>query len=192
MVRVSRQPKREGKTIEMKKDDLNKVIKKANSIFKEIRDKYNLIRETNERYEKLKEYLVFSSPHGQCEITSNMSTIIEEFPDMVYDSIYKNKACELVQSIRKLRKEIAHTFERKAKDDLRKEMDDHVESLRQLAENPEVEVKEDTFVEIRFNALDYNIVDELRKDPIISLKHTPQTRASIRIVLGTLDELIKL
>jgi hypothetical protein len=48
---------------------------------------------------------------------------------------------------------------------------------------------EDTFVEIRFKALDYNIIDELRKDPIISLKHTPQTKASIRIVLGTLDEL---
>jgi ElaB/YqjD/DUF883 family membrane-anchored ribosome-binding protein len=114
---------------------------------------------------------------------------MEEFPEMVYDSIYKKKACELVQSIHKLREEIAHTFVKKAKEDLRKEMDDYVERLRQLAEKPEVEVIEDTFVEIRFNALDYNIVDELRKDPTISLKHTPQTRASIRIVLGTLDEL---
>jgi len=173
----------------MRKDDLNIVIKNANNIFEDIRNKYNLIRKTDERYERLKEYLVFSSPHGQCEITSNMSTIMEEFPEMVYDSIYKKKACELVKIIRGLREKIEHTYVRKAKDDLRKKMDDHLKRLRQLAENPEVEVKEDTFVEIRFNALDYNIVDELRRDPIISLKHTPQTRASIRIVIGTLDEL---
>lgn len=171
----------------MKKDDLNKVIKNANSIFEDIRNKYNLIRENDKRYEKLKEYLVFSSPYGQCEITSSMRTIAEEFPEMIHDSIYKKKACELVQSIRGLRKEIARTFVWKAKDDLREKMYDHEERLEQLAEN--LEVKEDTFVEIRFNALDYNIVDDLRKDPIISLKHTPQTKASIRIVLGTLDEL---
>jgi hypothetical protein len=173
----------------MKKEDLKTVIKNANKIFEDIRNKYNLIRETNERYEELKEYLVFSSPHGQCEITSNMSTIMDEFLEMVYDSIYKKKASELVKIIHGLRKEIEHTYVRKAKDDLRKKIDDHLERLRQLAENPEVEVMEDTFVEIRFMCLDYKIVDELRKDPIISLKHTPQSRASICIVLGTLDEL---
>ena len=164
----------------MKQEELAVVIKSANSIFERIKAKYPSIKEW---------YLVFSSPHGQCDINSSMSAIMEEFPEMVYDSIHKKKACELVRIIRGLREEIEHTYVRKAKDDLRKKMDDHLERLRQLAENPEVEVKEDTFVEIRFNALDYNIIDELRKDPIISLKHTPQTRVSIRIVLGTLDEL---
>jgi uncharacterized coiled-coil DUF342 family protein len=171
----------------MNKDDLNTVIENANRIFEEIRDKYNLIRETDERYEKLKEYLVFSSPYGQCEITSRMRTVAEEFPEMVHDSIYKKEACELVRGIRKLRKEIADTFVRKAKDDLRKKMDEYEKSLAPIAEN--LEVMEDTFVEIRFMCLDFNIVDELQKDPIISLKHTPQTRTSIRIVFGTLAEL---
>ena len=133
------------------------------------------------------EYLVFSSPYGQCEITSSMRMIAEEFPEMVNDSIHKTKACELVQDIRKLREEIARTFVAKSKDDLRKKMDNYEKSLAQIAEN--LEVMEDTFVEIRFNALDYNIIDELREDPIISLKHTPQSGASIRIVIGTLDEL---
>ena len=40
---------------------------------------------------------MFSSPYGQCEITSSMRTIAEEFPEMVHDSIYKKEACELVQ-----------------------------------------------------------------------------------------------
>ena len=166
----------------MNKDDLKTVIENANVIFEEITNKYNLMKKKD--YEA---YLVFSSPYGQYEITSSMRTIAEEFPEMVHDSIHKKEACELVQGIRKLREEIAHTFVRKAKDDLRKKMDDYEKRLAQIAEN--FEVMEDTFVEIRFNALNYNIIDELRKDPIISSQHTPQTGASIRIALGKLDEL---
>ena len=116
-----------------------------------------------------------------------MQTILEEFPEMVHDSIHKKRACELIQNIRDLRKEIDRTFVPKSKIDLNKKMDNDVKSLEQVAEN--LEVMEDTFVEIRFKSLDYNIIDELRKDPIISLKHTPQTRSSIRIVIGTIDEL---
>jgi len=166
----------------LNKDDLNTAIENAKSIFEEITNKYNLMKKKD--YD---EYLVFSSPYGQCEITSSMRMIAEEFPEMVNDSIHKTKACELVQDIRKLREEIARTFVAKSKDDLRKKMDNYEKSLAQIAEN--LEVMEDTFVEIRFNALDYNIIDELREDPIISLKHTPQSGASIRIVIGTLDEL---
>ena len=130
---------------------------------------------------------MFSSPYGQCEVTSSIQTIVEEFPEMVHDSIHKEKACELIQGILKLKQEMDRTYAAKSKSDLKKRMDNDVKSLAQIAEN--FEVMEDTFVEIRFNALNYNIIDELRKDPIISLKHTPQTRASIRIVIGTLDEL---
>ena len=161
----------------MNKDDLNIVIENANNIFEEIKKKYDLI----------KDYLVFSSPYGQCEITSSMQTIAEEFPEMVHDSIHKKKACELIQGIRRLKQEIDRAYAAKSKSDLKIRMDNDVKSLAQIAEN--LEVMEDTFVEIRFNALDFNIVDELRKDPLISLKHTPQTTASIRIVIGTLDEL---
>jgi glutamyl/glutaminyl-tRNA synthetase len=174
--------KKGGDNHNLNKDDLKTVIENANNIFEEITNKYNLTKKKD--YD---EYLMFSSPYGQCEITSSMRTIAEEFPEMVHDSIHKKEACELVQDIRKLREEIARTFVRKAKDDLKKKMDDYEKRLAQIAEN--FEVMEDTFVEIRFNALNYNIIDELRKDPIISLKHTPQTKASIRIVLGTLDEL---
>jgi len=161
----------------MNKDDLNTVIENANNIFVVIKKKYDLI----------KDYLIFSLPYGQCEITSSMQAIAEEFPEMVHDSIHKKRACELIQGIHKLKEEIDHTFAAKSKSDLKKKMDNDVKSLAQIAEN--LEVMEDTFVEIRFKAPDYNIIDKLRKDPIIYLKHTPQTRASIRIVLGTLDEL---
>ena len=168
----------------MNKNDLNIVIENAKSIFEEITKKYNLMRKKD-----WEEYLVFSSPYGQCEITLSMQKILEEFPEMVHDSIHKKRACDLIQGIRNLKGEIDRTFAAKSKSDLKKKMDNDVKSLTQIAENFEFEVMEDTFVEIRFNALNYNIIDELRKYPIISLKHTPQTRASIRIVVGTLKEL---
>ena len=166
----------------MNKDDLNTVVENANGIFEQITKKYNLMK-----IKDYEEYLVFSSPYGQCKITSSMQPILEEFPKMIHESIYKKKARELVQSIRNSKKEIARTFVGKDKSDLKKKMDHDVKSFEQVTEN--LEIMEDTFVEIRFQSPDFKIIDELRRDPIISLKHTPQTRASICIVLGTLDEL---
>jgi len=54
-----------------------------------------------------------------------------------------------------------------------------------------VELRDDTFVEIRFDEEKANLslIDELRKDELVSREHTPQTMASIRIVLGTLRDL---
>ena len=50
-------------------------------------------------------------------------------------------------------------------------------------------VKKDTFVEIRFSKQNLEQIFEMQKDPLVSQEHTPQSRASIRIVLGTLEEL---
>lgn len=41
------------------------------------------------------------------------------------------------------------------------------------------------FVEIRFGNLDYDIIDQLRADELVNRDLTPKTKASIRIVLGT-------
>jgi len=162
----------------MNKADLINSIEKAQRIFEEIKKKYKGI----------KAYLVFSSPLGQCEMTSNMQTILEEYPEMVQDSIHKKKASELIQNIRNLKQATDRTFAAKSKSDLNKEMDRTIKELVQISEN--LGVKDDVFIEIRFSALDYNIIDELRKDSLISLKYTPQTRASIRIVLGKISDFV--
>jgi hypothetical protein len=60
-----------------------------------------------------------------------------------------------------------------------------------------IEFKEDTFIEIRFKTdrllrifkMDLELIFKMQKDPLVSQVHTPQTQASIRIVLGTLIEL---
>ena len=44
-------------------------------------------------------------------------------------------------------------------------------------------------VELRFNDLNYDLVWKLQTDDLIDRNLTPQTKASIRIVLGTLTQL---
>lgn len=46
--------------------------------------------------------------------------------------------------------------------------------------------------EIRFNQLDYELIAKLQADDMIDRELTPQTRASISIVLGTLGHFASL
>ena len=54
---------------------------------------------------------------------------------------------------------------------------------RELRFVPEIQI------EIRFHVLRYALVWALQSNPLVDRELTPQTRASIRIVLGTLDHL---
>lgn len=187
----------------MNNTDLKTVVENANRIFAEIKKKYR----------NIKAYLVLSSPSGLCDLTSTMHTIVKDFPEMVHESMHKKEACALLGKIPDVKQKIDHTSSAILKielsslksshldqretvslaklksnlNTLNKEMDDTLKRLAQVSEN--AEMKEGTYVELRFIALDYDILEELRTDPLISLKYTPQTRASIRIALGTLQDL---
>lgn len=52
-----------------------------------------------------------------------------------------------------------------------------------------LELEENTFVEIRFRNTELDLIYELQRDECVSQTYTPQTKASIRIVLGTIGEL---
>jgi len=43
-------------------------------------------------------------------------------------------------------------------------------------------------VELRFHELNYDLIWKLQTDNLVDCRLTPQTRASIRIVLGTLED----
>jgi hypothetical protein len=149
----------------MKWDQLVVVIERANKI----------IRDLSIKYAKHKGYLVFSSPYGQCEVTSDVKHILSEFPKMIIDSIDKEKALELIKTKELLK-------------DGGKEKDSENKAVNRILDN--LEFRNDTFIEIRFKELNYDTIFEMQKDPLVSQKHTPQTKASIRIVLGTLEELL--
>ncbi len=161
----------------LKKEDLLIANKEASRVFKEIERKYV----------DLSGYLVFSSPHGQCTLTSDRLMIMTEFPDMVQDSAPKQKALALIALLRSIE------TDKKIKKATDKKVD-----LTQLRESAErdlqpmldlVEFKDDTFVELRFVNTSLDLILDLQTDPLVSQEHTPWSRASIRIVLGTLEEL---
>jgi len=61
---------------------------------------------------------------------------------------------------------------------------------RQLASlEHAIEFNDDVQVELRFGALKYEQIFALQQHPLIDRDRTPQTHASIRIVLGTLKGL---
>jgi hypothetical protein len=58
--------------------------------------------------------------------------------------------------------------------------------LDQLA--PQLKYYGECQVEIRFNRLNYELIWKLQVDDLVCRNLTPQTKASIRIVLGTLAQ----
>lgn len=57
--------------------------------------------------------------------------------------------------------------------------------LKKTPLNPDCEIV------IIFEELDYDLIAELQKDPLIDRQLTPQMRASIRIVLGTIKSFME-
>lgn len=139
-------------------EELKIAVEKSNALFKSVKGKYN----------SLFGNLVFSSPDGQCNLTTDMGEIAKAFPTMISDSRQKEKVIGIVR---------ASTSE-KSKGNLSQIID-------------KLEVKENTFVEIRFDKVDLPLIFELQKDNLVSWEHTPQGQASIRIVISTLSELCK-
>jgi len=153
---------------------LKTVVEKSNLIFEKLKTKYS----------KLDGHLVFSSPDGQCEITPNVADILNLFPQMIVDSRTKEKCLNLLQKITEIEAENKKNIGKP------KSFEKYKNQLSESINN--LEIKEDTFVEIRFKGPNLDLIFELQNEELISQKHTPQTKASIRIVLGNLEEIFNI
>ena len=116
--------------------------------------------------------LVMSLPGGQIGIDSSPMEILGKFPAMIVDDCTKTSTLNLLahQSV---------TTKGPETERLKKQLD-------QLA--PQLKYDEKCQVEIRFNDLKYDLVWKLQVDDLIDRNLTPQTKASIRIALGTLAQ----
>jgi hypothetical protein len=155
----------------MNATQLQSAVEKSNELFAKLKEKYH----------GLKGNLVFSSPYGQCELTDNLADILKYFPQMIVDCKHKAKGLQLWQKINDIESENKKNVGNpKSSEKFKFQLDDTVKNM---------EVNGDTFVEIRFKGTYLDLIFELQKDELISQEHTPQTKASIRIVLGTLKDL---
>ena len=129
----------------------------------------------------LKPYLVFSSPHGQALVGNSLAGILLEYPAMCMDTPALGEAKELVRALERLQINPSSSQD-PAKDRLRLEH-------RLAALEPDIVFGDDVQVELRFESLKYEQIFALQSHALVDRERTPQTRASIRIVLGTLKEL---
>lgn len=147
-------------------EELQVIVEVADKRFKQIKEKYA----------KLKPYLVFSSTAGQVEISGAGKTdVLDEFPDMVANSAAKSQAMELMKIVEVFnvlgpRSRISEAACRKAKETL-------------AAIEPQLRYEEDVNIEVRFKVLKYDLIWELKTDPLVDAELTRQENSSIRIVL---------
>lgn len=123
------------------------------------------------KYPELKGYLVLSLPDGQASIDSSALQILCEFPAMVVDDAARTSALKTLSC---LSNPAAHPETYRV---LKKQLDQFASQLK---------YHEDCRIEIRFHDLNHDLIWKLQADDLIDRNLTPRTKASIRIVLGTL------
>ncbi len=175
--------------------DLPKIVLAAQKRFHQLEIKYP----------ELEAYLVFSSQYGQTSINSSTEAILQEFPKMLVDDqsrklafrkipiISSNSMNLSVQESRLpskwMRSENRMSALKRKIAVLERKMERDKLALRELLAR--VEIVPDVNIEIRFSQLKYKLVWHLQKDELVDRELTPQSRASIRIVLGGLGEFSK-
>jgi hypothetical protein len=123
------------------------------------------------KYPTLKGYLVLSIPGKQTGIGSSAKEILGDLPALIVDDGAKATFQQHLKS----------PPPKDAGEKAKKEWDGRYEELvAELKYNGGVRV------ELRFDNLDYELIAQLQADELVDREITPQTRASIRIVLGTL------
>ena len=161
----------------MTKEDLISAIEKAKNLFNKI----------SSEYAAMEGYLVLSSMYGQCKLTDDPLEILINFPAMISESEYKDKVSKLRETVQDLETQLKYASPGKMKKEIQEKI--KKASLNLNANLNKIEFKGDTFIEIRFEKPILDLIFELKRDPLVSQVHTPQSQASIRIVLGTLEEL---
>jgi hypothetical protein len=132
------------------------------------KERFSLIRK---KYPDLKGYLVLSIPGKQTGIGGSVRELLNDLPALMINDEAKSS----LQSY--IRKPPGKDASDKEKQTWQEEFDRIARDLRYDG---------GVRVEIRFDDLNYNLIAQLQSDELVDRELTPQTRASIRIVLGTL------
>ena len=127
--------------------------------------------EIRKKYPNLRAYLVLSLRGGQTKLDGELTDSIREFPYLLLANTAKTKTLELIKKL-------------KPKESTKPEQIQVKAELKDLAKDLEFDGK--VQVELRFHDLDYDLIWKLQSDDLVDRELTPQTRASINIVLGTL------
>ena len=129
---------------------------------------FSLIRK---KYPQLRAYLVISLLGDQTSIHSSLDRMIAEYPALMADSHAKNLMLGFLKE----------PLPEKSTEAQKKTWKVRFQRLAQ-----DLEFDGNSQVALVFHELDYELIWKLQADELVDRQLTPQTKASIRIVLGTL------
>jgi hypothetical protein len=155
-------------------DQLRVAVAAAKRRFDQLRQKYP---ELDQREcPAYKAYLVLSLPGGQVPTDASPKDILTKLPAMVVDDSTKLQALAILSRL--------GAVERSGDTGIK------TQQLLQQWEQLALQLKYNGAcqVEIRFGNLNYDLIWKLQADDLVDRELTPQTNASIRIVLGTLAQ----
>ena len=123
----------------------------------------------------MKGYLVLALRGEQASDLSNLESILRGFPSLISG----DKSTDFRRHLKATKQQNGKAYE----------LEEWHKLFQQYAENSTY-LGEAQF-ELRFHHLDYDLIRQLQQDDSVNQLLTPQTKASIRIVLWTVDELVE-
>jgi len=130
---------------------------------------FSLIRK---KYPDLKASLVLSLLGDQTKIDSSLKDILNEFPALVVDDKAKTRMLRFLNE----------SLPAKLSEGQKKQW---LEQLQELTDA--LKFDGNVQVDLCFQNLNYDLIWKLQSDDLVDRDLTPQTKASIRIVLGTIS-----
>jgi hypothetical protein len=132
----------------------------------------DLVKEIKTKYPTFLGYPVYSSRFGQSKLNSGIE-LLKEFPEMFEDKEMVKKTLELAIKLQR-------------KDLPAKEIQSLSIQMNELLN--QLEVTEDVFCELRFEQLNFELIQSLKADPIINSHYTDQQKRSIAVILFRVNE----
>ena len=163
----------------------------------------NTFKKLKENHPDLRCYLVFSSKFGQGGLKPGVD-LFNEFPEMfepedlvgqIKSEVYKKKKLtkqiviksgELEKKMRDLKGNL-FPIDQKEIQELKDQASSIDKTIHDLSQG--LMIKEDVFVELRFEQLNFEIISRVKKDPLINQNYTDPGDRSIRLVLFRVNDI---
>ncbi len=136
-----------------------------NPIDKSAKERLKLLKQ---KFPKLDGYLVYSSRFGQAAVGTQCKELFKQFSKMFVNSKAKTEALDLLEY---------QSYTELTPTDI-KSVDTKIEGLVKT-----LLISEDIVIAIVFNELNYDLISKLQQDDLVDRSLTPQSKASIDIIL---------
>jgi len=136
-------------------------------------------------FPKLRAYLVISSRFGQCKLTDRCEQIFQEFPKFFKQESAYIQLTEIDEKLGQLDKKYKELNSESGKERIQKELDFLKKQKDSLLSD--LIPCEENFVEFCFDDLNYDLIRQLKKHPLVNQPEYMMRDAYIRVILFKLE-----